>query len=82
MKTIKTAISIDSKTFLQVERLAKKLHISRSQFFTQAARHMVDRSGNLELLNKINAAFANSSEDSLRNKHEKAYFAKKVLEKW
>jgi metal-responsive CopG/Arc/MetJ family transcriptional regulator len=82
MATVKTAISIESGVYRQVDRLAKKLHISRSQFFTQAARHMVERDENLELLQKINAAFAEDTEDGLRRKHEVEYARKKVIEEW
>lgn len=80
MGTIKTAISIDSKTFKKVDRLARKLHISRSQFFTQAAKHMIKRDDNLELLRKINNAYEN--DDDIRRKIEKKYYSKKVVEKW
>ena len=69
MGTIKTAISIDSKTFKKVDRLARKLHISRSQFFTQAAKHMIKRDDNLELLRKINNAYEN--DDDIRRKIER-----------
>jgi hypothetical protein len=82
MKTIKTAISIDEPTFMQVERLAKKLHISRSQFFTQAARHMAGIDENLELLKKINAAYTDPNEDRELSRHEKRYARKKVVEQW
>ena len=82
MKTIKTAISIDSHTFMQVERLVKKLHISRSQFFTQAARHMVGKDENLELLKKINDAYEVREDNVERNRQEKAYKRKKASETW
>lgn len=80
MGTIKTAISIDSRTFKKVDRLARKLHISRSQFFTQAAKHMIKRDDNLELLRKINDAYEN--DDDIMRKIEKKYCRKKVVEKW
>jgi metal-responsive CopG/Arc/MetJ family transcriptional regulator len=82
MKTIKTAISIDTKTFSSVERLSRKLHISRSSFFSQAARYMVKKDENLELLRKINAAFKPDRKDDARNQHEKSYTAEKIAEKW
>ena len=82
MKTIKTAISIDAGTFLAVGRLTKKLHISRSRFFTQAVRYMVEKDENLELIKKINAACDFHEEDVKRNHHEKVYARKKIMEKW
>ncbi len=81
MGTIKTAISIDSKTFTKVDRLSRKLHISRSQFFTQAAKHMIERDDNLELLKKINDAYKKEG-DNIERKVEKKYSRKKVIEKW
>jgi metal-responsive CopG/Arc/MetJ family transcriptional regulator len=82
MKTIKTAISIDASTFRSVGRLTRKLHISRSRFFTQAAQYMVEKDENLELIKKINAAYRIDDEDLKRNRHEKAYTKKKTIEKW
>ena len=81
MGTIKTAISIDSRTFKKVDVLARKLRISRSQFFTQAAKHMIKKDDNLELLKKINDAYK-GEDDNSRRKIEKQYTRKKVVEKW
>ena len=81
MGTIKTAISIDSRIFNQVDRLSHRLHISRSRFFAQAATYMIKRDENLELLKKINSA-CDHDEDVMRRKHEKKYTRKKVVEKW
>jgi metal-responsive CopG/Arc/MetJ family transcriptional regulator len=82
MKTIKTAISIDTQTFTQVDRLAKKLHMSRSHFFTQAAQYMLGKDENLELLKKINAAHEVREDDVEHNRYEKAYIRKKATEPW
>lgn len=81
MGTVKTAISIDSKTFKQVDQLARKLHISRSRFFSQAVKYMVKKDENLELLKKINESYE-LIDDSLRRKKEKSYTRKKVIEEW
>ena len=81
MGTIKTAISIDSRIFKKVDRLARKLRISRSQFFTQAAKHMIKKDDNLELLQKINESYK-GDDDNIRRKIEKQYTRKKVVEKW
>ena len=81
MGTIKTAISIDSKIFKKVDSLAKKLRISRSQFFTQAAKHMIKKDENLELLQKINEAYK-GKDDDIRRKIEKQYTHRKVVKKW
>lgn len=84
MKSVKTAISIDSATFRRVEQLAKKLHLSRSQFFSQAARHMIEKDENLELLQKINAAYDNvlSDEELKLAAATRKYSAKKAGPSW
>jgi len=84
MKSIKTAISIDPITFRRVERLTKKLHISRSQFFTQAAQHMIEKDDNLDLLQKINAAYdsSNSKEEKKLSAATKNYTRKRVDNSW
>lgn len=81
MKTIKTAISIDTQTFLMVEKLSKKLHISRSRFFADAARYMVEKSDNIELLNKINATAVLPDDEKLSSA-VKSYTKRKIVEKW
>lgn len=40
--TVKTAISIPDETFQEAERRADALGVSRSEFFTIAARHYID----------------------------------------
>ena len=82
MGTIKTAISIDEVIFKQVDQLSKKLHISRSRFFSQAAQYMIEKDENLELLKKINAAVGNQTEEDDHTKHQKTYTQKKFAEKW
>lgn len=82
MKTIKTAISIDARTFSQVNRLSRKLHISRSNFFTQAARYMVEKDENLDLLNRINASFEADKSEKDRVTREKSYAKRNLVEQW
>jgi metal-responsive CopG/Arc/MetJ family transcriptional regulator len=82
MNTVKTAISIDSKTFRKVQILTKKLHISRSQFFGQAAQHMIEKDENLDLIRKINASYREDQEDLSRRKREKSYSRHKPAKQW
>jgi metal-responsive CopG/Arc/MetJ family transcriptional regulator len=83
MKTIKTAISIDSETFRLVNRLSKKLHMTRSRFFSQAARYMVEKNENLELLKKINAVVEQyKNNGDIRHGLEKEYALKNTVDKW
>jgi len=39
---MKTAISVPDETFAEVERSAAELGVSRSEFFTTAARHYLE----------------------------------------
>ena len=80
--TVKTAISIDQATFNKVEQLTRRLHISRSQFFTQAARYMIEHDEILLLLQRINEAYASDAEDISRRRSEKDYARGKVVEEW
>ena len=80
--TIKTAISIDAEIFEKVEKLTRKLHISRSQFFAQAAQYMITKDEKLELLRRINEAYDSDPMDASRRKAEKQYARKSVIEKW
>ena len=56
--TVKTAISLDRETFEEMERLARKKSISRSQLFAQAARDLVKRERNQDLIAQLNEAYA------------------------
>jgi metal-responsive CopG/Arc/MetJ family transcriptional regulator len=84
MAAIKTAISVDVDVYRQVERLTRRLHISRSRFFTQAARHVLKRDENLDLLRRINAAHAAAPETlgdaAFRRAAAKRVFAKDARE--
>jgi metal-responsive CopG/Arc/MetJ family transcriptional regulator len=83
MRTVKTAISIDTETYRLVDRLSRKLHISRSRFFSQAARYMVEKDENLELLKRINAACEQyKNDDAARHVYEKKYALPRMSEKW
>ena len=82
MSTLKTAISIDEKTFRKVDALSKKLHMTRSQFFTQAARYMVEKDENCDLLRRINEAYAPDADEKIQTRITKEYFGQKVVERW
>jgi metal-responsive CopG/Arc/MetJ family transcriptional regulator len=84
MSSIKTAISIDETLFNSVEKLAKKLHISRSMFFTQSARYMLKRDENIELLQKINKAYETPDmvEEKKVRLYERKYSKRKPVDSW
>lgn len=53
---MKTAISVPDETFAQVERGAKYLGVTRSEFYTRAARYYLEHLEQESLTNEINAA--------------------------
>ncbi len=68
---MKTAISIPDETFGEAERRAAALGMSRSEFFTNAARHYIRELDAQSLTGRIDAALAvaghdESSEDAVR----------------
>lgn len=70
MQNVKTAISIQRSLFEQAETLARRMKISRSRLFVLALEDYIRRQQNRELLNKINAAYADETE-SERNVRRK-----------
>lgn len=56
--TVKTAISLDRETFEEMERLARKKSISRSQLFAHAARDLVKRERGEEITAQLNAVYS------------------------
>ena len=76
MESIKTAISIDKSLFAQANALARKLKVSRSRLFVLALEDFIQEQQNRELLEKINAVFADEpgeSEKVLRRKSRKSH---------
>ena len=61
MATIKTAISIDKDLFDEVEALSHRIHLSRSQIFSQAVQGLIERKDNLTLLQKLNEAYGSDA---------------------
>jgi len=76
MESIKTAISIDKSLFAQANALARKLKVSRSRLFVLALKDFIREQENRELLEKINAVYADGpdeSEKELRRKMRQSY---------
>jgi len=57
MANVKTAISIQDSLFKEVEALASEMSISRSKLFALAVEEFIQRRGNRQLLQQINAAY-------------------------
>lgn len=53
---MKTAISVPDETFEQVERSAKSLGVTRSEFYARAARYYLEHLANESLTDEIDAA--------------------------
>lgn len=71
MHNIKTAISIQKPLFEQADTLARKMKISRSRLFGLALEEYLRRHENQELLERLNAAYADeptSKEKELRRR--------------
>jgi metal-responsive CopG/Arc/MetJ family transcriptional regulator len=60
---VKTAISVPDETFEQATRQAAELGISRSEFFSRAARRYLDELASRSLTEQVNAALASASDD-------------------
>jgi metal-responsive CopG/Arc/MetJ family transcriptional regulator len=57
MSHIKTALSIEEYIFLEIDQLAKTLHISRSELFTRAAKYFLESQKNLKILKDLNEVY-------------------------
>jgi metal-responsive CopG/Arc/MetJ family transcriptional regulator len=60
---VKTAISVPDDTFEQATRQAAELGISRSEFFSRAARRYLDELASRSLTEQVNAALTAASDD-------------------
>ena len=78
MPGVKTAISLDEELFNKVNKLAHKLHLSRSRVFTIAVQDYLQKQENKALLAQLNNAYSDQQSDeekkvskSLKAKHRK-----------
>lgn len=78
MSGVKTAISIDEKLLIKVNRLSNDLHVSRSRVFTMAVQDYLKKQENQSLLAQLNEAYEDSPDEeekgiskSMQIKHNK-----------
>ena len=78
MPGVKTAISLDEKLLLKVDKLSNDLHVSRSKVFTLAVQDYLKKLENQSLLAQLNEAYEDSPSEeerkiskSIRIKHNK-----------
>jgi len=55
---VKTAISIPEKIFMEAERAAKKLGVSRSELYAKAVLNFVERYRRENLTEKLNEVYS------------------------
>jgi metal-responsive CopG/Arc/MetJ family transcriptional regulator len=60
---VKTAISVPDETFEQATKQAAELGISRSEFFSRAARRYLDELASRSLTEQVNAALTAASDN-------------------
>jgi metal-responsive CopG/Arc/MetJ family transcriptional regulator len=63
MATVKTAVSIDRELFNKAEKLAKKVHMSRSRLYAQAVEYLITKNDNVDVVRELNRAYADSPDD-------------------
>ena len=84
MSFTKTAISIDEKLFHRAEKLSTKLHISRSQLFSQAVEYLIEKDESLGIIKQLNNIYNDA--DVLEEQKKVATLSKKrlkrIVEKW
>ena len=64
LRVVKTAISLPDATFTSVERAARRLGVSRSEFFARAAERWLDELDDAQTTEAINQALAGASSDT------------------
>jgi len=81
---MKTAISIDKRLFSKAEKLSAKLHVSRSQFFSQAVEYMINKDESLDIIKRLNDVY--SHQHVLEEQKNMASISKRrlkgIAEKW
>lgn len=82
---MKTAISIPDNLFKDIDKLSKKLHCSRSQILTNAAREYIEKQKNKNIFDAINKAYLEKETEqdvTLRRKGKKHYARLLKVERW
>jgi len=64
MSNVKTAISLESELFQQAEEIAREMQIPRSRLFALALEIFIRSYQNRQLLEQINAAYADEEPDA------------------
>lgn len=79
---MKTAISIPDAEFEEAERLAKRLHVSRSQLYRRAIADFVARHAEARVTEKLNEIYAEAADSTLDEAWQRAQAKSVPAEKW
>lgn len=79
---MKTAISIPDSDFEEAERLAKRLHVSRSQLYRRAIADFVARHAEAHVTEKLNEIYAEAADSALDEAWHRAQAKSVPAEKW
>ncbi len=79
MPNVKTAISIQEALFNEIDVLAHKMHISRSQLFAMAAKEFMQKQQNRRLLEQINKVYDDAPDSQQKKWLERSRAAHRKL---
>jgi predicted transcriptional regulator len=80
MPGVKTAISLDEKLFNRINKLAKKMHVSRSRLFTLAVDDYLKKQENEYLLAQLNKAYADADDEEMKISSSMKSKQRKIVE--
>lgn len=80
MPGVKTAISLDENLFNRVNKLAKKMHVTRSRLFTLAVDDFLKKQENEYLLAQLNKAYADTDDEEMRISSSMKSKQRKIVE--
>ena len=69
-RTVKTAVSLYRSLFERAEALAGTLHVTRSRMMAQALEDFLRRHENRQMLDRLNAVYAEPEDDMERRERE------------
>lgn len=80
MPGVKTAISLDENLFNRVNKLARKMHVSRSRLFTLAVDDYLKKQENEYLLAQLNKAYAETDDEEIKISNSMKSKQRKIVE--
>ena len=65
MANVKTAVSMDENLFQEMNRLAKRLGLNRSQLLSEAVRELVEEYRSKDLLEELDEAYGDQQAEEV-----------------